>query len=210
MRLIKAQTETITLVLIAGIVISLSSAAYLWGKPLMEKRATITDFSAAKSFMLNLDKKIKEVANSGSGRISLKAPNGNIRVVPYDPSDPMNKSKNSVVLEMVVSQPMILNASAPIDTWSLEEIGSYEKDSPRIIMLTGESFGTGYKLEMSMHYRELDTSERPFRGYRIALAQGATTSGRDVTVEFDRNVIEPGRADNNGDLLLSYVNVAAV
>jgi hypothetical protein len=210
MKLSKAQTQTITLVLIAGIVVSLSSAAYLWGRPLIEKSTTINDFAAAKRFILDLDSKIRDVANSGSGKLSVSAPSGGISVIPYDPGDPMNKSKNAVILEFVVSQPMIFNSSAPLETWSLEEVASYERDEPRIIMLTGEPFGQGYKLMISLHYRELDTGERPLRGYRIALSQGTSTGGNDVTVEFDRNVVEPAQAENNGDLVISYVKVSAV
>jgi hypothetical protein len=204
----KAQTEAITLVMIAGIVISLSGAAYIWGKPLMEKRATISEFAAARTFMLALDRDIRSVANSGSGKLSAAVPSGGLKVVPFDPDDPYNKDKNAVTLEFTVSQPMVFNSSAPIDTWNLEEFGSYERDEPRIIMLSSEATDIGYVMRMSMHYRELDTSERPYKGYRIALS-AAGTGGKEATVESDGSSLEAGQADNGGDLLISRVTVSS-
>ena len=58
----KGQVQAISLVLVAGIVMSLAGAAYFWGKPLMEKRSSMTDVATAEAFIIQLDKEIVDVA----------------------------------------------------------------------------------------------------------------------------------------------------
>jgi hypothetical protein len=198
----KAQTQTLSIVLIAAIVIAMIGLAYAWGMPLIQKRTTITEFSAAQNFILNLDSKITEVANSGSGEFSLDIPNGFVRAIGYGFPDPEN---NSIILEFTTDQEMVINASSVlIRTASFEEVGTYGESEPRVIILSSESLGTGYNMRMRLHYRELDTETR---GYIIALNPVTQTGNREIRVSFDRNLVQPGNASNGGELVLTYVSV---
>jgi hypothetical protein len=200
----KVQIQPISLMLITGIVISLVGAAYLWGKPLVEKRTTITDFKTAENFILNLNDKILDIANNMAGTESLDIPKGLIRVIPYTDSSSDN---NSIILEFVTSQPMLMNATIPLKTSSLEEVGTYGESEPRIITLTVEPHATQYKMIFKLHYRELDTETK---GYKIALNNITTVGNKKITVSFDKNEIEPGNASNMGDLILTFINVEVV
>lgn len=198
----KAQTQALSLVLIAGIVIAMIGLAYAWGMPLIQKRTTITEFSTAQNFILSLDSKITEIVNSGAGEFRLDIPSGFVRAIDYGASDPDN---NSIIMEFITNQPMIMNASQVLlKTTSFGEVGTYGESEPRIITLTGEGFGTGYKMEIKLHYRELDTETR---GYKIALKPITSTGEKSVKLSFDKNVVQPGNASNGGDLVLTYVNV---
>ena len=198
----KAQTQALSLVLIAGIVIAMIGLAYAWGMPLIQKRTTITEFSTAQNFILTLDSKITEIVNSGVGEFRLDIPSGFVRVIDYGASDPDN---NSIIMEFITNQPMIMNASQVLlKTTSFGEVGTYGESEPRIITLTGEGFGTGYKMEIKLHYRELDTKTK---GYKIALKPTTLTGGKSVRLSFDRNLVQPGNASNGGDLILTYIKI---
>ncbi|RLJ10366.1 MAG: hypothetical protein DRP15_00170 [Candidatus Aenigmatarchaeota archaeon] len=203
----KAQIQPISMVLVAGIVIAIIGTSLIWGIPLIEKRTTLADFSLAQSFILELDKKITEIASTGSGSYTLHIPTGYLRVIPYGSNDPDN---NSIILELVVKQPLILNGTIPIKTTSLVENETYGEAEPRIITLTAESSGTGEtRLKFKLHYRELDTTTLPLRGYKIALESPLETTG-DISITFVKNEILPNSAGNGGDLVLTYVRVTEV
>lgn len=198
----KAQTQALSVVLIAGIVIAMIGLAYAWGMPLIQKRTTITEFSTAQNFILNLDGKITEIANSGAGEFRLDVPNGFVRAIDYHASDPDN---NSIILEFTTAQPMIMNASKVLlKTSSFGEVATYGESEPRVITMSGESFGTGYKIQIKLHYRELDTETK---GYKIALNPITTTGDKSVKLNFGKNVIQPENASHGGDLILTYIDV---
>ncbi len=202
----KAQTQTISVVLMTGIIISLAGAAYLWGKPLIEKRMTISDFTNALDFVLDLDKKIVDVVNSGSGSFEIDIPKGTLRVVPYGANDPDN---NSIIYEILVSQPIAYNASTIlIKTESDDPVGMYGEAEPRIITLSTLSTGGNlYQLRFKIHYRELITKTK---GYRIALDSVSKSGNKRITVTFDKKEIQPLQASNNGDLILNYVKITVI
>jgi hypothetical protein len=198
----KAQTQTLSVVLIAAIVIAMIGLAYAWGMPLIQKRTTITEFSTAQNFILNLDSKITDIANSGAGEFVLDIPNGFVMALPYDASDPDN---NSIIMEFMTDQPMIVNASRIlIKTTSFGEVGVYGESEPRIITLTSQGFGTGHRMMIKLHYRELDAETR---GYKIALNTVTQSGEKRIKVGFDRNVVQQGGASNGGDLILTYVRI---
>jgi len=199
----KAQVNTLSIVLIAGIVVAMIAIAYAWGMPLIQKRTTITEFSTAQNFILSLDSKITDIANSGSGEFILDIPSGFVNVYGYGDGNPDN---NSVVLEFVTDQPMITNASnVLLKTNSFGEVGVYGESEPRIITMSNEvSAASKNKMKLKLHYRELDSETK---GYKIAL-NPITRSG-DIRIKgsFDRNVVQPNNASNQGDLVLTYITL---
>ena len=74
----------VSTVVIAGIIISLLGASYLWAIPMIEKRVTINDYNLVEGFMLDLNEKIVEIANSGSGTSRIDIPKGILDIKGYD------------------------------------------------------------------------------------------------------------------------------
>lgn len=202
---VKAQTQVLSVVLIAGIIVAMVGMAYAWGLPLIQKRTSITEFSSAQNFILRVDNKITDIANSGAGEARLEIPNGFMKALAYDASDPDN---NSVILEFITDQSMIVNASKVLlRTTSFGEVGTYGESEPRIITMTGEGFGTGHKMQIKLHYRELDTTTK---GYKIALNTITQSGKKTIKVSFDRNVVQQASASNGGDLVLTYINIELI
>ncbi|MCX6814235.1 MAG: hypothetical protein NTY20_01080 [Candidatus Aenigmarchaeota archaeon] len=206
----KAQTEVITIVLISGIVIGLVGVAYMWGMPLISKRTAVTDFLSAEDFAVKLNDKIVDISNSGSGEATLTIPKGLIRVINYDPADLRNPQKNSMVLEIVVSQPLILQNSVVLKTNVLGENATYGEAEPRIINLSSQSYGPDYKLIFTIHFRELDTRNEPLKGYLIALQQGTITGTSQVVLSYAGTEVKPGTAANGGDIILTKIKVDVI
>ncbi len=205
----KAQVQPITLILISGILITLVGAAYIWGVPVIQKRTTLADFTATTNFMLALNDKILDIANSGGGRHSVDIPKGFARVIPYDAADPNN---NSIILEVIIDQPMlVLDQEIPIKTSSLQEVGTFGRNEPRILTVKEDRFTTQYKLTFKLHYIELDTTGGQPKGFKIALTSQDTSAGSEkATASFNKNIVQPGQAGNRGDLALTLIDVDVV
>jgi len=217
--LLKAQTQTITIIIIAGIGISLVGVAYSWGMPMIQKRTTLNDYTSVLSFIQNLDSKITGIANSMAGQEEISIPKGILTVIPYDavhPDDPaqLHPDRNSIVLEYIASQPMMVDGSIYLETDDIGEVALYGEAKPRIITLSAQSMGTGkYKYKFKLHYRELDTQVSPKKGYLIRLSAITATGDSRVRVSFDQTGDNPevisGGAHNTGDLIATYVNILA-
>ena len=206
----KAQAEIITVVLISGIVISLVGVAYMWGIPLITKRTALTEFLSAEDFVVKLNDRIVNIANSGSGEATLTIPKGRIRVIDFDPLNPRDPDRNSIVLETTVSQPLVLGSSVILKTNVLGENATYGEAEPRVINLSSESSGSEYKLVFTLHFRELDTRNQPSRGYLIAVQAGTTSGNSQVTVSYAGTEIKPGASASGGDLVVTKIRVDLV
>jgi len=207
----KAQAEIITIVLISGIVISLVGVAYMWGIPLISKRTALTEFLSAEDFVVKLNDRIVNIANSGSGEATLNIPKGRIRVIDFDRDDPRNPDKNSLVLETTVSQPLVLGNSVILKTNVLGENATYGEAEPRVINLSSETVGSDYKLLFNLHFRELDTRNQPSKGYLIAVQEGSVTGNSQVTVSYAGTEIIPApAAASGGELIVTKIRVDIV
>jgi len=202
----KAQIEVISIILIVGIVFALIGSAYYWGVPLIEKRTTITEASVVENFIVSLDDKIVEIANSGGGEASIDIPDGFMQVIPYNYSGADN---NSVVFDFFVQRQMVFpGTKVYVDTNDISEVGTFGDSQPRIITLESVPEFTGYKLIMRMRYRELDTNTTR-KGFIIALNHGKAidTGNKQVTISFGRSQSVPLAAKNGGDLIITHVNL---
>ena len=204
----KAQSQAMSIVIITGIVIGLVSIAYLWGKPLIEKRSTVAEFSSIESFILELDKKIISIANSGSGSATINIPFGQVGVKGFDEIDSIN---NTFIFQHSIPQPIVLGAIIPIKTSNLQDVATYGEAQPRIITLEVQPLDDAFILDMKMKYRELDKNTYPRKGFLIALNPVSLSSGKQsVTVSFGGTEIITNGADNGGDLVKTNINVELV
>jgi hypothetical protein len=206
--IMKAQISMISVVIISGIIIALIGVAYTWAVPMIEKRVTITEYELLEDFMLELNEKIVDIANTGSGEAIIAIPSGILEVRGYELNSEVN---NTITLDFFVSQPIMTeNGSVPIETSSLDYIGEYGKTEPRVIMLS-RSYDERYThLNISMRYRELRSSAP--KGYIIALCPSSgcnsiVTGGNDVTVSFDKTVVEERDPFSGGPLTVIYMTL---
>jgi hypothetical protein len=205
----KGLTNVISIVIIAGMVIAMIGAAYVWAVPMIEKRMTVNDYTTIENFFIELNQRIVDIANSGSGQATVPIPKGIISVRGYSLSGINN---NSITLDFTVSQPIMAEGSVPIKTTSLDEIGEYGKTEPRTIILARKSSTRYTDLNMTMRYRELRSSTP--KGYIIALCPTtgcgtSMTGAKEVTVSFDKTVVDPRDPFSGGDLTVTYITVNA-
>ena len=197
----KAQVQAISLVLISGIVITLAGAAYMWGKPLIEKRSTITDVAAAESFVIQLDKEIIDVTRNG-GEKGLSIPNLRGSSISIDAQD------NSITYRFIIDQPMLTvgqrTVPIPIETTSIDPIGVYG-ESPRIITLEASKDQSRFIMLLKLKYRELDVDSPPKKGYKIVLLPSGTSGVEKITVSNGGMETLSGGAANGGDLVMTMV-----
>ena len=201
----KAQVQAISMVLMAGIVLSLVGVAYFWGKPLIDKRVTVTDVSTAESFMLELDRQIVDVARSGGSK-SVNIPGI------AGASLNANQSGNEILFRFITTQAMLGmgegSMSVPVETYDMEPVGQYG-GSPRIITLEGEPVDNNqYLMTLRLKYRELDA---PDKGYKITITDGGSLAGNNAQSRVSANFVNTTTiqlgADNSGDLISTYINV---
>ena len=207
---VSGQTSMISIVIIAGMVIAMVGVAYTWAVPMVEKRITVTDFNLIEGFMLELNEKIVDIANTGSGEASILIPKGVVEVRGYDYSGTGN---NSVIIDFEVSQPIMVEGSVPIRTTSLDEVADYGKSEPRTIIVSAEAADKQTHLNMTMRYREL-RSTTP-KGYIIALCppggsfgcDGSSQGGKEVVVSYDSTVVSSRDQLDGGDLTITYISI---
>lgn len=199
----KGQAEIMSIVLITAVVMSLVAAAYFWGVPLINKRTSVSSFTVAERFMKDLDARIVELANAGSGQFTMDIPQGGVTAVAEDAA---NANNNSILLRYESGQPLALNTTVVYlgsgtfkDVSS--EVGVFGEGRPGVLTLTSAGGASSYVNTVRLRYRELDTETLPLKGYKIALAIGKASGTGKVRVSFDKSETLTGAAANGGDLV---------
>jgi len=219
---LKAQVQPISAVIMTGIVVSLVGVAYFWGVPLIQKRASMSEFQSMERFIEDLKDKVSEIARSGAGEVTLEIKHGFIRLNPYNhPTEGDAKGGNNLTIEFVVDQPLIFPGTVLyLGATSFEDIkdtGTYGESSPAVVKLNSSKLGQQYRITTEIKYRELLKEAAPRRGYIIALCplrddgcSQTITGNQRITLSFDKNVQKTGEASNGGDLVVTYINVELV
>jgi hypothetical protein len=197
----KGQVEAITLVLIGGIVIALVGGAYLWGKPLIEKRTAVTDISSSIRFMEDLDQKIVDLAKSCTGSAtceqSINLPSKGF--VTIDTAD------NSLSYEFLISQPLVTENEIPINTRNVDTVARFG-ETPSVIWMSGMPVGDQYKILFRIKYRELLDNDQK-KGYMIKLSGIGRGTNR-IVVSYDGNDVISDPMGN--DLVVTNINVRLI
>jgi hypothetical protein len=204
----KAQVQAISMVLIAGIVISLAGVAYFWGRPMIEKRSTLTDISTAESFMVQLDSHILDLARSGGTKTLNNPQIAGVSLYLNATGDPVYE--NELIFQFFTTQAMLGmgegSMSIPVETYDESPVGAYG-GSPRIITLEGQPEGDQYLMTLRLRYRQLEADD-PAKGYRIVLADGGRTGHNQVTVSFiGTEAVSGACCGGSGDLIKTNINL---
>ncbi len=201
-----AQTQAVTLVLISGIIIALVGFAYAWGKPMIEKRTVVTQFTSVVRFMEDLDSKIVDMA----GTCSFAGACEEIFELPVSGLVILNESENTITYEFQVNQPLITRGEVLFNTLDNGTVARYG-ETPGVISLKGESLSAGlYTLKFLLRYRELDSYE-PIKGYKIEMIKSGAESGNTkIIISYDGSETRSGQAYNNGDLIVSKIKVQPI
>ena len=204
-----AQTEAISIVLISGIVIALVGVAYIWGVPLLQKRSASTDFSLATNFIQELDQRIVSLANLGSGKETLHIPKGALRVVPDGTN---SKDNNSLTLEFAIDQPLIFGNGSTILGGAYadvgQDVGVRGESEPCVIILTSRPIQSAHAVSLTLHCRELKTTEDPPRSFKISITNPDNTTKigeNQVTLTVAKTELIPGGGNGGADLLLTEI-----
>ncbi|HDD45925.1 MAG TPA: hypothetical protein ENG42_00470 [Candidatus Aenigmarchaeota archaeon] len=166
----KAQTEVISLVLIAGIIVSLVGVAYFWGKPLIEKRTTTSQFLTASRFMDTLNDRIVTVA-----RCTKKTGCSDEVLFPVKGLMSINEKNNSIIFLMHIQQPISTDGEIPMNTANIENV-TYYGEVPGVIFFEGEKRGSENFIKFRLWYRTLEDEKKKTR-YIIKLNPGASKAG---------------------------------
>ena len=202
----KAQTEAITLVLVTGIIIALVGSAYMWGKPMIDKRSVVTQFALAVKFMEDLDAKIVNMAGTcsfeGACEESLDLPVAGLLYI--------DEANNAITYTITVNQPLIFgDGEVLLNTADNGTVARYG-EKPGVISLRGERAEGLYNIIFRLRYRELDSQE-PWKGYKIELKkEGKDTGSSKVLISYGGPYTQQGGAYNKGDLVLSRIKVQPI
>jgi hypothetical protein len=122
----------------------------------------------------------------------------------------LDEENNSMLYEFQVNQPLITKDEIPINTGNLGDVARYG-DTPGVITLKGEETSANvYTLKFRIRYRELD-DENLLRGYKIKLSgSGRKTGNTRVVIRYAGSELKGGEAHNNGDLVLSKIEMQTV
>jgi len=109
---VKGQTQAVTAVLIATVVVGGVATAFIWGSPLLQKSQAEADLSQVQSEAIDLNSKIQDVAESGSNaadtitlNVDTDSDEGRIDV---------NQEENYIDITTSAENPPY-----PMDTWTV-------------------------------------------------------------------------------------------
>ncbi len=181
--------ETISVILITGILLGLVGSVYLWGVPLIEKNTDVSRLESAEGFMNNLNEKIKNVATHG-GREQIRIPLG--RVYFESNIDLSVETKNT-----------IYDSGAWISLGKNEctkEEGTWGVDDQDVLCVLSQEIGDEYDTGYKLRYINLTLGTKK---YKIELV-----GNRDTGKEDNIIVIEGAGTDRVGEYVKTLVSVS--
>lgn len=210
------QVSPISAVIMTGIVVSLVGIAYIWGIPLIQKRASMTEFSSMERLISDVRDNIEDLSRAGSGEVTIPLTTGLARLVP---KRYIGAGNNTLIIEFIVDQPVLLpNTTMFLGATSIEDIslrtGLYGEASPSIVKLSGSKQIHNYLVVTEIIYRELLKETPPKTGYVIALCPEGNddcddpSSGNSaIRLSFEQNIRKTGAAAHGGDLVETIIRV---
>ncbi len=182
--MMKGQSEVVSAVLISGILISMVSTVYFWGLPLINKSRDTSSLTNAESFMLSLDKSIKDIAAAAPGsreNIRMSSP-GLIRVS----SDKIIYSVQTEGTIYATDAAIPLGSTKNCDSNSAGEFGV---DEPAVICVNSNQISqTDYTNVYSLSYRSLESG---LKIYKIMISGSSDQTSSKNTIIIENSGIFP-------------------
>jgi len=185
----KAQVEIISVLIIIAIAAGLFSTAYLWGKPLIEKRQDKGSVERVYNSFSDVVKKIQYVANNGGEETITTGADGLWMLYPSDSLSPENNSLQFSFVSKV--SPIATECPKgsgnpcgwiPLSSTNTNPTGILGIDDAFVIF--GKAFQVGteyYNITYKIWFRQLNESS--FKAYKINL-----TSSTGARASISRNL----------------------
>jgi hypothetical protein len=181
--------ETISVILITGILIGMVGSVYIWGIPLIEKNRDISLLEGAEEFMNNLNEKIKNVATHG-GREQVEIPLGRIY---FDSNIKLKAETKNTIYDIGAWISLGENECT-------KDIGTWGVDDQAVLCVLSEEIGEEYETNYRLDYINLTLG---IKTYKIELVGDRDTGKEDNVV-----VIERVGTDKKGDCIKTLVSIS--
>jgi len=173
----KLQTQVLSLIIMAGIIMGLVGVAYIWGAPMIEKRTVYTQYTSAAKFVSDLNDKITSIASTcttpGGCTYTMDIPGIESSVIIFD------NAQNTLYYKFPSKQKMLTEDEIAINTPYTGEPADYGTAPPGVIKASGNNEGDTYVIQFALKYRKLIDQESGV-GYRIAI--NGQASGRNKVI----------------------------
>lgn len=175
----KSQADIISAVIVIIIAITLVSAAYMWGIPLIRKRQDTALVERAKSYFdrenfNSLVRKIEFIAKHGGEDTFTLDINGIWTLYPHDAVSLENNSIH-FTFSAIVSNIGVNQGWIPLSSAFTEAIGKVGIDDPSVVFARADESPQGYNITYKTWFRELKETETKSHKINL-LAQGPTRS----------------------------------
>ena len=172
--MMKGQQDVISTIIISGILIGVVGSVYLWGVPLIQKNQDISTLRSSEDFILELNEKIKFIANNGGkDRMQITIP-GVLEIT------------NGIIELRVDTQGTIYAAEAEIPLGSNEcsrTSGVWGQHDSSVFCVKSRKLGeSDYKTTYSLRYIPLEVSA--LRTFNIDIT-GAGIGGQDRIISIE-------------------------
>jgi len=193
---IKAISEIISVVMIVVISISLISAAYMYGLPLIQKSRDKSTLERIISFFdyndpSSLPKKIEFVANTGSTEVLKLEADGLWEVHPFNENSPLNNSIIfsffSKVTNIDTQDPISLTPGASCTSRSSGIVG---KDSFSIVCIKGNPIFDGYNITYMIFLRNLTSPSGEVYSIQLTTPTNTLMRSTGKTIRISRESID--------------------
>ena len=175
----KGQQQALSAILITGVLMGVVGSVYFWGLPLIQKNKDISVLENSEGFMLNLNNKIKNIANHG-GRETMEVTVPGI--IEFD--------GDNITLEIETTG-SIYAENAPI---SLSKNGCSRTDgtwgvhNPEVLCLLTQCLGEGsdcgtYQTVYTLRYIQLNTEG--LESYKIDLVGNRLFAGENDVIQIE-------------------------
>ena len=186
----KGQHEVLTPVLLTGILVAIVGSVYLWGLPLIQKNKDIAVLQQVENFVMNLNEKIKEVANTqGKEEVKINVP----AMVSF------NSTENSITVEVKTKGTIYSVGRIYFVRNDNEFEGTWGKDDAGVIYVDTTDLDGEYLQKYTLKYRRLNA---PNKKYRISLVGEDKVVGENHVI-----VIEYKGVEEEGNLVTTFVEI---
>ncbi|RLG14993.1 MAG: hypothetical protein DRN66_00525 [Candidatus Nanohalarchaeota archaeon] len=193
----KAQTEIVSYLIVAGILVFSTGIAYMWGAPIIEKSSSNSKIKMAQTQLIKIDEKISNILlNGGQSNIVLNI-DGELKI---------DADSNSIYCSFEIPSSHVTSEDwIPVSAsnmWGVsgteEESGAGRlgKDDPGVLVVRSAYTGDSYFITFRLAYRELDDL--------------TTTGGKKVNLKLTGNNLASGKTTLFIKKGTPYINGSAI